>query len=68
MKCGDVDNIIILAIFINIIGDSLALFAESLYQRRARKEDAGNEKEKKALITQLNDLEQRISKLEKTFL
>jgi hypothetical protein len=47
MKCSDVNTIIILALILTIIGDSLGLLAELLNQRCTKKEEAKAEKEKK---------------------
>lgn len=66
MKCDDVDRLVLFAIVLTVIGDGLALIAELLSQRCSRQEQVESENATEVLRAKLNELEQRISKLEKT--
>lgn len=65
MKCDDLNRLIILAIVFGLIGSVLALGAELLNQRCDKKEEIQQNQEKSALNKRLDDIERRISKLEK---
>lgn len=66
MKCDVLNRLVILAIVVSLIGDVLALIAGLLSQQCSQQEKVESEKATAALQAKLNELEQRISELEKT--
>lgn len=66
MKCDAIDGLILLAIAVTILGHIIGFGAELLSQRCERRENKKNLRAQKDLAAILNDLEQRISKLETT--
>lgn len=66
MKCDAVDNLILLAIAVTILGHIIGFGAELLSQRCERRETAKNQRAEKDLTEILNNFEQRIRKLEST--
>ncbi|MCC5466935.1 hypothetical protein [Pelosinus baikalensis] len=65
MKSDDIDNIVIWAIVLTIISDALALFAELLNQRCEKKAEREQEKKEKKFNLEIENLQKRISALEK---
>lgn len=65
MKCGDVNKIVLLAILFSLTGDILVLITELSDQRCDKKKDLEDEKVKNDLNRTVDDLERRISRLEK---
>jgi peptidoglycan hydrolase CwlO-like protein len=65
MKSDDIDNIIIWAIVLTIIVDSLVLFAELLNQRCEKKAEREQEEKEKKFNLEVENLQKRISALEK---
>lgn len=65
MKTDNIDNIVLMAVIVSLIGDILALIAAVLVQRRNRQKESQNENEKKSLLAQVKELELRVAKLEK---
>ncbi|WP_312335271.1 hypothetical protein [Anaerospora hongkongensis] len=66
MKCDAIDGLILLAIAVTILGHIIGFGAELLAQRCERRENKKNLRAQKDLAAILNDLEQRIGKLETT--
>ncbi len=66
MKCDDGDRLVLLALVLAIIVDGITLVGILLSQRCSRQEKVESAKATEALKAKLNELEQRISKLEKT--
>lgn len=65
MKCEDLDNLIILALLLTVIGDALALFAELISQRCGEKEEQEKQERESTVNAELNDLRKRVALLEK---
>ncbi|MBP2657500.1 MAG: hypothetical protein H6Q69_532 [Firmicutes bacterium] len=65
MKSDDIDKIVIWAIVLAIIADSLVLFAELLNQRCEKKAEREQEEKEKNFNLEIENLQKRISALEK---
>ena len=65
LKCEDLDNLIILALLLTVIGDALALFAELISQRCDEKEEQEKQERESTVNAELNDLRKRVALLEK---
>jgi len=64
MNCDDVDKLVLLSLVFTVLGDALALVAELVSQHCDRSHELESEKAEQALLARINELEQRVSKLE----
>jgi hypothetical protein len=64
MNGNNSDKLILLAIVLTVIGDALALVAELVSQHCDRKNEIESKKAEQALLARINELEQRVKKLE----
>lgn len=66
MKCENIaNNMILIAIILAIVGDSLGLIAELLNRKSAKKAEQEQTRKEKELNQELENLTHRISILEK---
>lgn len=65
MKCEDLDNIIIWALILTVIGDLLGLYAEVAGRRCGEIEEAEQLEKENRVNAELNDLRKRVALLEK---
>ena len=65
MKCDIVDDIILWALVLTVIGDSLGLLAELLNRRCEKKDELECEKKEEKVNQELEDLRKRIALLER---
>lgn len=65
MKCADIDTIIIWALILTVIGDSLGLLAELLNQKCEKKAERQQQAKEDKVNAELDDLRKRVALLEK---
>jgi uncharacterized protein YhaN len=65
MKCDNINDIIISAIVLTVIADSLALFAELINQRCEDKAEREQQRKEEKVNQEIENLRKRIALLEK---
>ncbi|MDD4600168.1 hypothetical protein SDC9_04025 [bioreactor metagenome] len=64
MKCENIDNIVVLALVLTVIGDSLGLLAELMNQRCEKKAERQQQEKETRINEELDALRKRIALLE----